>query len=226
MQHTHDASALPSQTAFGAAEFLDVAIEPRALFTRPYDPARWKRFLAATALGVIAGGLLMAPVRLHVAALAGAAPNLPFTLVSMPLSLLLLAALGIAVSFVLAFVLQAPLRARVPARVVWMLVSEIAVVKLGLSTALLGLIVTLRGNQAFFSSHDVARAMPSLAMLVPSAPARLSAVLGVVDPFNLWVCVLFYFVFRDVFRARAPYAAFAGFAIGLLPQLLVRAIAP
>lgn len=226
MLQTHGASPLETSTAFHPGELADIITDPRALFTRPYDPARWKRFLLATAVGVVLGGVLIVPVRLHVAALAGVKPNVPFTVVSTPLSLVLLAAVGIALSFVLALALARPLPARGSRHETWSLVNEIALVKLGVSTAVLGVIVTIRGSGAFFSPHDVARAMPSLAMLVPDAPERLAAVLGIVDPFNVWVCVLYFLAFRALFRASTPYAAFAGFAIGLLPQIVVRALAP
>lgn len=226
MLHTDGAQPLPNRAIFRPGELVDVVADPQALFARPYDPQRWKRFLLATALGVSLGGLLIAPIRIHVAALAGAKPNVPFTLVSTPLSLVLLAALGIALSFVLALALQKPLKTGLPWQATWSFVCEIAFVKLGISTAALGAIVAIRGVNAFFSPHDVARAMPSLAMLFGGAPERLIAVLGIVDPFNVWVCALYFLAFRSVFRASTPYALLAGFAIGLLPQIVVRAIAP
>ena len=225
MIETRGASPLPSPSTFRAGELVDVFVDPRTLFALPYDPRRWKRFLLATVAGVVLGGLLIAPVRIHVAAHVGAARNVPLALISTPLSLVLLMALGIGLSFVLALALQRPLNTGLPRHVTWMLVNEVALVKLGLSTAVLGTIVTIRGNATFVSPHDVARAMPSLAMLVPAAPERLVAVLGIVDPFNVWVCALFFVIFRTVFRAGTGYAAFAGLAIGLLPQMVVRAIA-
>ncbi len=200
--------------------------DPVLLFARPYDPSRWKRFLVATSLCVLTGSALIAFIRMHVQLIGQAKPNPLVALIGTPLSLLMLMAVGIGLSFGLALLLQKPLKTNVPLIQTWTVVTEIALVKLGFSTLVLGLIVILRGAHAFSSPQDIVRSMPSLAMLFPHAGGRLAALLGVVDPFNVWVCALYAIGFRFAFHARTTYSVWAGFAIGLLPQFVVRFLAP
>jgi hypothetical protein len=180
------------------------------------------RFFLATALLVAAGAGLIVPVRMH---LINASMSPLVTIVyaiAAPISMIALMIGGLLLSFILVSLLRG--KAASAWRESWLVVNEIAFVKLGLSTLCLGIIVELRGAQSFVSSADVPRAMPSVAMLVPHLSAKMESVLGVIDPFNIWVCCLYYVAFRRVFGRGPLLATVAGFGVGLLPQLVLRAL--
>jgi hypothetical protein len=214
--------SVASKAPSAVSDVLDIVIEPLKALEAPADDRRWWRFFLATALFVAAGAALLVPVRVH---LSGARSSLAQTIVysiAAPMSLIVLMIGGLALSFVLVSVLRG--RNALAWRDSWLVVNEIAFVKLGLSTFCLGLIVALRGPQSFASSADVPHAMPSLAMLVPDLSTRAASVLGVIDPFNVWVCCLYYLAFRRLFGQSPIPAAAAGFIVGLLPQLALRAL--
>jgi len=204
------------------SEVLDIVVEPVKALETPADDRRWLRFFLATALLVAAGAGLIVPVRMH---LINASMSPLVTIVyaiAAPISMIALMIGGLLLSFILVSLLRG--KAASAWRESWLVVNEIAFVKLGLSTLCLGIIVELRGAQSFVSSADVPRAMPSVAMLVPHLSAKMESVLGVIDPFNIWVRCLYYVAFRRVFGRGRLLATFAGFGIGLLPQLVLRAL--
>lgn len=68
----------------------------------------------------------------------------------------------------------------------WAGSMNIAVPTFAIGSIVVGIITTLRGPDAFNSSADIARAMPSLAYLAPHASPALSAFLIGISVFSLW----------------------------------------
>jgi hypothetical protein len=68
----------------------------------------------------------------------------------------------------------------------WAGSMNIAVPTVGLGAVVLGIIAMLRGPDAFNNSMDIAKAMPSLAYLVPHASASAGAFLASISVFTLW----------------------------------------
>jgi hypothetical protein len=118
--------------------------------------------------------------------------------------------LGIALSFVLVSAMQWILGHRVNWLQSWTFVNEIAVIKLGMSTFVLAIIVLLSGADHFFNAAQIPNSMPSLAMVFPQLTGRIHGVLAIIDPFNAWTVALYFVVFRKVWitgRAAALLAA-------------------
>lgn len=68
----------------------------------------------------------------------------------------------------------------------WAGSMNIAVPTFALGTIVVGIITTLRGADAFNSTADIARAMPSLAYLMPNASPALTVFLVGISVFSLW----------------------------------------
>jgi hypothetical protein len=215
-----DEAARPGAPVSRSNELIDVLVAPRSLFLAPDDPDRWRRFLTATLLLAALSGAILIPSYAHVTQ-----PHRlpPFALWGKPLVEAIVVSLGIGLSFGIVLLMKLAGFLRVERAALWTLVNEIALVKLGLSTAVLSVIVLLIGAH-ITSAADIVRAMPSLAMLVPDQTSRAAAVLGVIDPFNLWVWSLYALAFTVV-AGKRPVAAYAlGFVVAILPQLLTRVL--
>ena len=66
----------------------------------------------------------------------------------------------------------------------------VSVVGTGLASIVLGVIVTLRGANAFETTTAVQSAVPSLALLAPGAKGALAGFLGALNVFVLWATAL------------------------------------
>jgi hypothetical protein len=94
----------------------------------------------------------------------------------------------------------------------WCGSMNIAVPTLGLGAIVLGVIAMVRGADSFNSSLDIARAVPSLASLVPHASATLSGFLSAISIFSLWGLFLNATMMR-VTAKMSPTASYVSAAI-------------
>jgi hypothetical protein len=83
---------------------------------------------------------------------------------------------------------------------------NIAVPSLGIFALVLGVICRMLGADHFATIADMYRAVPSLALLVPSASGRLGAFLGGIQLFALWGCGLNILMMRIVAGVRGALA--------------------
>lgn len=88
----------------------------------------------------------------------------------------------------------------------WAGSMNIAVPTIGISTVVLGVITMLRGPDSFANSFDIARAMPSLAMLVPQASLVVAAALSAISIFTIWGVFLNATMLRTMARTGAGVA--------------------
>ena len=198
----------------GLLNVIDVIVAPPAVFARLRVVPTWGwTFLAATLLG-IAGMLLMLPAQTHAfeksapatyAALPQIAKLPPDqqaarinTAVRAGRTVLQLSWLAVPVTVLLGALLQSVVMLVVNAIVrgdgsfarYWALSIAIAVVSVGLTLLLTGLIATIRGPGAFSSPADVPRALPGLALLAPGAGTKLAAFLAAFNVTSIWAAVL------------------------------------
>ncbi len=96
---------------------------------------------------------------------------------------------------------------------------NIFVPAVGISSLLVGIIATLRGADSFTTSLSVQQALPSLALLAPSAGVKLSAFLGSFSPFSIWATALAIAALRIVGRVRPLQAWLGGIVLFLVPAL-------
>jgi len=68
--------------------------------------------------------------------------------------------------------------------------ANVAFINYGIYYLILGALSTLRGPEDFSSQSDLAKLVPSLAWLAPSAGPKLTAFLTVFNPFQIWSFVL------------------------------------
>jgi hypothetical protein len=102
----------------------------------------------------------------------------------------------------------------------WAGSMNIAVPTFALGSIVVGIITMLRGPDAFNSTMDVARAMPSLAYLAPHASPALATFLAGISIFSLWGLYLNATMLRVTARTSPGVAwTFAGL-ITLLGALL------
>jgi hypothetical protein len=74
----------------------------------------------------------------------------------------------------------------------------------------------------FLTTSQVFDAMPSAALLFPWGGTKIQAMLGVVDPFNVWVVVLFAISFKASGNIATSRAIAFGALVGICPQLITR----
>ncbi|MBD5656058.1 MAG: hypothetical protein IAI50_12905 [Candidatus Eremiobacteraeota bacterium] len=70
------------------------------------------------------------------------------------------------------------------------LAANVAVINFGIGSLLIGVLVALRGPDAFTTQRDIFTALPSLAWLAPGASPKLGTFLSTFNPFQIWSCVL------------------------------------
>lgn len=88
----------------------------------------------------------------------------------------------------------------------WAGSMNIAVPTFALGSVVVGIITMLRGPDAFNSTADIARAMPSLAYLMPGASPGLAAFLSGISIFSLWGMFLNATMLRVTARTTAGVA--------------------
>ncbi len=101
----------------------------------------------------------------------------------------------------------------------WAAAANISVPTFAFSGIVLAAIVLLRGPDSFNSTMAVASALPSLAWLVPSAGAKVSAFLAMFNVFQLWGCVLIYLAMRVIARVSEAPAVLAAIIMPLIAGL-------
>jgi hypothetical protein len=208
-------------------EALDLIIEPAALFARPFEPKRWRYFAALTAICGVISGLLFIPARQHIALLGADAELAHRQVIAtylLPLLEPALMAVGVVLSFVIVLLLRTIVLGRGTAAKYWSIVNEIALVKLGISTLALGIIVSLVGASSYTTPLQISRSMPSLLTLFPAIGGKTAAMLGVIDPFNIWAIFLYSIAFQRLAKQSWSVSVLSGFAVALAPQLIVRYI--
>jgi len=72
----------------------------------------------------------------------------------------------------------------------WAVAINIAIVSIGLSSVVTGLILTLRGADSVTSAADIYRAVPSLSWVAPGASVKLAAFLAGFSVFSIWSAFL------------------------------------
>jgi hypothetical protein len=107
----------------------------------------------------------------------------------------------------------------------WAAACNIAVPTAGLGTAIAAVIILLRGVDSFTSMRSVQAAMPSLAMLAPSASVKLTALLATITPFSLWAAGLTIGAMTVIGRVPRLQAWLAAVIWLLLPALFAFATA-
>jgi hypothetical protein len=70
------------------------------------------------------------------------------------------------------------------------LAANVALINFGIYYLIIGVLSALRGPDDFSSQSDLAKLVPSLAWLAPSAGPKLTAFLTVFNPFQIWSFVL------------------------------------
>ncbi len=106
----------------------------------------------------------------------------------------------------------------------WAGSMNIAVPTFALGSVVTGIITTLRGPDAFSSSMDVARSIPSLAYLAPHASAAMVAFLTGISIFSLWGLFLNATMLRVTGRTSAGVAWTFAALITLLGALIAAGI--
>jgi len=99
----------------------------------------------------------------------------------------------------------------------WAASCNIGVVAWGVYSIVLAIVVLARGADSFNTSMSVQQAIPSLAMLVPGASAKLTAILYPFNPITLWGVVLVSLAMETIGRVPRLQAWLAGITMFLLP---------
>ena len=87
------------------------------------------------------------------------------------------------------------------------LAANVAVINFGLAYLLIGILVALRGPDAFSTQRDMLDVLPSLAWLAPGASPKLVTFLSTFNPFQIWSFALIATGLRVVASVR-PAAAY------------------
>jgi hypothetical protein len=90
------------------------------------------------------------------------------------------------------------------------LAANVAVINFGIAYLLIGVLVALRGPDAFSTQRDIATVLPSLAWMAPSASPKLATFLAAFNPFQIWSFILLTMGLVGIAKiARGPAYAIA-----------------
>jgi len=203
-------SAPVAEKANGLSTVVNVIAAPREAFeTLRIAPTWGWAFVVAIVLAAI-GQYLATPATMHaiqaswpaqVAAnpqLAGASHEaqqralnislavIKWTWLATPI-IVLIAAL---VATIIMLIFKAVGRGDASFKQLWCAAMNVAVVSVGVSQLVNGLIAMVRGAASYNSTSDAYKAMPSLAWLVPHATLKLSAFLAAFSVVGIWAAVL------------------------------------
>jgi hypothetical protein len=95
----------------------------------------------------------------------------------------------------------------------WCAAMNVAVVSVGLSSLLTGLIAVVRGPATYNSTADAYKAMPSLAWLTPHASVKLTAFLAAFSVIGIWGAVLIAMAMLYVARTSKAVGAIVAILI-------------
>ena len=102
----------------------------------------------------------------------------------------------------------------------WAAACNIGVPALALSSIVSAIIVLIRGADSFGTTLDVQQALPTLAMLTPAAPAKLTAFLAAITPFTLWGAGLNVAALRIIGKVAALPAWLGALTLLLVPAII------
>jgi hypothetical protein len=214
----------------GLANVVDIIIGPNAAFDRLRAVPTWGwAFLVAAVLGII-GSLLATPATLHalqttLPAQLAADPNIAklppdqqqaaiqralsvtkvigqLSWLFIPIFLLIIAA----VQGLIMLIANAIGGGDGSFKKYFALSMNVAIVGLGINSVVTGIIVTLRGPDAFETASAVQSAVPSLALLAPGVKGGLVGFLGAMNIFYLWGAALLALGMVRVGRIKPPVA--------------------
>ncbi len=223
--------------ANGLSTVLNVITAPREAFETLRVSPTWGWAFLVTVLLTALGQYLGTPATIHalqaswpaqVAAspqLAGASPqaqqnalNLSISVVKMVwLGSPIIVLIGTLVATIVMLVFKAIGRGDANFKQLWSAAMNVAVVSVGISSLLTGLIAVVRGAASYNSTADAYKAMPSLAWLVPHAGVKLTAFLAGFSVVSIWGAVLFVMAMMYTARTSKPVAAISaivGICIG------------
>lgn len=213
----------------GLANVVDIIIAPNAAFDRIRQVPVWGWAFLVAALLAIAGALLAGPAVQHaietgmpatlaaneniaklppdqqqkqIAAFVSLYKNIAkFSWILTPVWLLLI---GL-IQGVVMLIANAAGRGTGTFKQYFALSITVAVVGIGLSSLVLGVIVAVRGADSFETTTAVQSAIPSLGLLAPGAKGALGGFLGSLNVFVLWATALLALGMERIGRiARGP----------------------
>jgi Yip1-like protein len=204
----------PAERRSGLANVVDIFIAPNAAFERIRQVPTWGwAFLVAVLLG-IAGSLLVGPAILHAMetsmpaqlaandAIAKLPPDqqqkqiaaiMSFSKIFAKFYWLVIPPAVLLIGLVQALIMliaNAATRGDGTFKKYYALSITVAVVGTGLGSLALGAIATVRGADSFETTAQVNSALPSFALLAPSAKGALAGFLGSLNVFYLWATAL------------------------------------
>jgi hypothetical protein len=105
------------------------------------------------------------------------------------------------------------------------LAANVALLNFGISYFLLGVLVRVRGGDAFSTSLDLVLTLPSVAWAVPGASLKVATFLSSFNVFTIWSFVLLALGQRDVSRVSPLWAWVGAAVIALGPAFIATAFA-
>jgi Yip1-like protein len=234
---TSPLSAAPRSSLSNA---VDIVVAPNAAFDRLREVPSWGWAFAIAGVLGIAGSLLAMPATMHALqttlpaqlaandAIAKLPPEQQQKAIANALAVTKvvtqLAWLFVPVAVLIVALLQALVMTVANAiahgegsfKKFFALSITVAVVGIGLSSLVVGIIVLVRGADSFESATAVQSALPSLALLAPGAKGALAGFLGALNVFYLWSTALLALGMVRVARIAPPAAWSAAIVLLLL----------
>jgi hypothetical protein len=224
----------------------DVVVAPQSAFDALREQPQWVWAFAVTSALGMAGAILQIPAGAHVAAatIAEQATHDPTTatlsteqIAAMTRTavgmqhwlwlgwpLVVLIAASVAALLMLAF--DRLTRGSASFAKLFALAMNVAILNYGIGLLVIGISSALRSPEDFSSPSDLARLLPSLAWLVPSASPKVTALLVAFNPFHIWSFVVLALGLRTIagFAAAGSYivAAIVEFAGVVFTVLVAR----
>jgi hypothetical protein len=188
----------------------DVIVAPRAAFESLRDRPRWLIAFAVTCVLGMIGAFLQIPAGEHIAAAtlarqAATDPNLatmsPEKLQQMKDMAVtaqrwiwpfypIIVIISISIAALVMLIGKAIAKGTASFGRLFALAANVALINWGIYYLIIGALSTLRGAEDFSSQSDIAKLVPSLAWVAPSAGPKLTVFLTVFNPFAIWSFVL------------------------------------
>jgi hypothetical protein len=203
-------SAPVVEKANGLSTVVNVITAPREAFeTLRVSPTWGWAFLVAIVLTLL-GQYLATPATIHavqaswpaqVAAnpqLAAASPQAQQNALNISMAVIrwtwlispLIVLLSALIATIVMLIFKAVGRGDAGFKQLWCAAVNVAVVSVGISSLVNGLIATVRGAASYNSTSDAYKAVPSLAWLMPHATVKVSAFLAAFSVISIWAAVL------------------------------------
>lgn len=198
------------RTRGGLSVIWDVIVAPQAAFAEIRERPRWLIAYAVTCVLGMIGAVLQIPAGSHLAAatLAHQAAHDPNMAAMSPDKLQqmtdiavgiqhwvwlfypVITIVGITVAALIMLVGNAIFKGTGTFGKLFALAANVAVVYYGIAYLIIGLLSMLHGASEFNAAGDLIKLLPSPAWLVPGADPKLTVLLGSLNPFQIWSCVL------------------------------------